>query len=330
MGPRTYSPSWPTVYTKPMRFLALALTLLAPVRAWADAPEAGATVDAFRQRVVEVAETAADPAATPAAVWEKGQAFFSNVPRTTIRVEGNFRKWDTGREHVGDGAEASLQDLITGGAEAVNDLDLPAPPPPEMRDAVAASAAGYDAGRVRYSDALASGQMGLFRYRAGSGLPGMTDINEYLGRIAAIVGRRFAYATFIHEHDHERVHAAGNLSPDRVIEGEITAFQAQYEWLRYIDPREDGERLAYASERVANLIRMSRSGAARLPLQLLLDSQLYLDHLHKVRATRGDRQRIIELINELGYREGHHHHGDGHDHGPAEPAPAPAAGITRA
>lgn len=304
-----------------MRFLALALTLLAPGGALAAAPDTGAAMDVFRERVVEVAETAADPAATPAAVWEKGQAFFNNIPRTSISVQANLRTWDSAPEHLGDGTEASVQDLITEGGAALNDLALPAPPSPELRDAVSGSAASFAAGRIAYTDELARSQMGLFRYRAGSGLPGITDLNRYLASIVAIVGRRFGYSTIRHEFDHERRHAEGNLSPDRVVEGEISAFRAQYDWLTYIDPH-DGERLAYASARVAHLIENHRGDGPSL--QLLRDSQLYLDHLHKVRATGGDRQRIIQLIDELGYREGHEHHpGDGHDHGGA-PGPTRA------
>lgn len=289
-----------------MKSAWLILALLAPVPASAAprAPENG--VDSFREKVADATRTAADPAATPGAIWEKGQNLYLN--NVNVAVEPNLRGWDFGREALGDGKEKSVDELITGGERALSDLGRGVPSP-ELRDAVAGTRDSHRAGLVQFSDALGPQQMGRFLFTDGRRETGLTQINQRMAYMAGVIGLPFAFMTPLHEWVHEKWHREGRLSARRVIEGELPAFMAQFEWLKFIDPH--GERLAYARTWLRNQISKGRGGA------IAADGLRYLDHAAEVRATEGDREKMLDLIERLGYRDGdgHHHDGDGHEHG---------------
>lgn len=292
-------------------WLALALLLPSPSRALPAAPSGG--VDTFREKVADVARVAADPAAAPGSIWEKGQNLYLN--RVDVVVRPELRGWDFGREALGDGKEKSVEDLITGGERALSDLGRGVPPP-ELRDAVAGTRASQRAGLVQFSDAMAPEQMGRFLFTEGRRDTGLTQINRRMALMAGVIGVPFAFMTPLHEWVHERWHAQGRLSARRVVEGELPAFMAQYAWLQWIDPH--GERLSYARAWLANQLRLGRGGA------VAADALKYLDHAAEVRATEGDREKMLDLIERLGYRDGAgHHHGDGHEHGDGAPEPHP-------
>jgi hypothetical protein len=262
-----------------------------------------------------VSRTAADPAAAPGSVWEKGQNLYMN--RVSIAVEPNLRGWDFGRGQLGDGKEKSVDQLITGGERALSDLGLGVPPP-DLRDAVAGVRESYRAGTLAYADDMNARQMGRFLFTEGRPETGSTQINSRMALVAGVIGLPFAFMTPLHEWVHERWHSQGRLSTQRVIEGELPAFMAQFRWLQWVDPH--GERLAYAREWLANQKRNGVHG------QLIDDAEAYLQHAADVRATGGDERRMLELIERLGYRDGQgqHHPGDGHDHGHAEAHPTRA------
>lgn len=294
-----------------LAWLLTALLACVPASASPRAEDQGA--DTFREKVADVARTAADPAASPASIWEKGQNLYLN--RVNVVVQPNLRGWDFGREALGDGKEKSVDDLITGGERALSDLGRGVPPP-ELRDAVAGTRDSYRRGLVQFDATMNPQQMGRFLFTEGRGDTGLTQINQRMALMAGVIGLPFAFMTPLHEWVHEKWHNQGRLSARRVIEGELPAFMAQFEWLRYIDPY--GERLAYARTWLRNQIAQGRGGA------VAADGLRYLDHAAEVRATEGDREKMLDLIERLGYRDGHFH-GDGHEHGDnVEPHPTRA------
>lgn len=295
-----------------MRSFVLALALLAPSWAAADAPPA-TPVDAFRAHVADLSRSAADPFTSDAQVWAKAQGFFSSVPGVAIRVEPGLRGWDFGRAALGDGKEVAAKDLVAVGRERLSDLNVRVPVPDGLRDAVASAEAMHDAGRLRIDPdgKMVEGQMGLYRYTKEQVETGLIELSRRMAEIASVIGKNFAYATASHEAAHRVAHVNGRLSPERVIEGEIEAFTTQFDWIVQVDPY--GERLPYARAALANLIRDGRGGA------LAVDSLKYLDHLAEVRATDRDPRKIEELVKRLGYQEGHHHHDGDHAEAPAPP-----------
>jgi hypothetical protein len=291
-----------------MRFLALVLTLLAPGAAVAAPREAGATVDVFRERVVEVARTAADPAASPAAVWEKGQAFFGSIPATRIQVQANLRGWDFGVDALGDGREVTAQELSAYGREKLSDLNVgPVPVPDTLRDSVNGLTRLDAAGMVKTRYDMGESLMGALIHDERNPSAARIDTNARLLAIAAVIGKAFGFATMAHEARHLFEFLLGRLSSRAVVAGEIPAFRSQYDWLVLVDPH--GERLPYARLYVDNLAR-------RYPhVETYRDARRFLLHLAEVRATNGEERAIRELIERLGYREGEQHHpGDGHAH----------------
>ena len=301
-----------------MRFWAFLTASMLAIPSWAapDATSPGQPVDVFRAQVADIARTAADPFASDASVWHKAQSFFSNVPGTVIHVEPSLRGWDFGRDSLGDGKEVSAEELVLEGRERRSDLKGSVPAPDQLRDAVAAASTMHDAGRLRIDPdgKMFAGQMGLYRYVKEAADSGVIELNQRMSQIAAVIGKAFAYATVAHEADHRVRHAQGKLSPDQVIEGEISAFTTQYHWLVDRDPH--GERLPYARAALQNQIRLGRGGS------LAVESLKYLDHLAEVRATGGDRDEVRRLIERLGYREGESHEHGGHEHAEAPTPPA--------
>lgn len=299
-----------------MRSLGFALAFLASLAAPARAARADAdTTDTFREKILDVSRTAADPSAAPGAIWEKGQNLYLN--RVDIAVQPNLRGWDFGRGQLGDGKEKTVDQLITGGERALSDLGLGVPPP-DLRDAVAGVRESHRAGLMSFADDMNPRQMGRFLFTEGRAETGSTQINSRMAQMAGIIGLPFAFMTPLHEWVHEKWHREGRLSTQRVIEGELPAFMAQFRWLQWVDPH--GERLAYAREWLANQKRGGAHGG------LIDDAEAYLQHAADVRQTGGDERRMLELIERLGYRDGagHHHPGDGHDHGHEEAHPTRA------
>ncbi|MDX6770528.1 MAG: hypothetical protein SF051_13420 [Elusimicrobiota bacterium] len=289
-----------------MKHLAFASALLLPAPAMADAPPSATAVTVYEAQVAEVAKVAADPAASPVAVRVTAQNFFDSVPKTVVVVKAEFSGWDMGRGELGQGELVSAKDLINAGNERVRDLGLEVPTP--LRDAVASASTLHDGGAVRFAE-LAPEQMGMYRYARQRVESGVIELNHRLSEIAAVIGARFAYATVAHEAGHREAHEHGRLSDDRVVEGELEAFKVQYDWLVAVDPR--GERLPYAIEALNRQIEAGRGGS------LAQDCRRFLAHLAELRQTGRDDRRLRELIERLGYREGHgHHEGDGHDHAP--------------
>lgn len=289
-----------------MKLAWLLPALLACVPASASPRAGDPGVDTFREKVADVARTAADPAASPSAIWEKGQNLYLN--RVDVVVEPDLRGWDFGREALGDGKQKSIDDIITGGERALSDLGRGVPPP-ELRDAVAGVRQMQRDGLIEFSGAMAEQQMGRFLFTEGRPETGQMQVNAVMEYMAGQVGLPIAMMTKLHEYAHYVTHREGRLNTRRVVEGELPAFMMQFRWLAWIDPH--GERVAYARAWLQNQVRLGRGGyVAGLSLK-------YLEHAAEVRATGGDREKMLDLIERLGYRDGggHHHDGDGHDHG---------------
>jgi hypothetical protein len=291
-----------------MKSAALLLALLAPWAAAEGAARPAATAaDTFRERVELVTKTAADPAASPAAVWERGQNLYLN--NVNIRVEPNLRGWDFGGRELGDGQRVEVKELVEYGRQKTTDLGIEVPEP--LRDSVNDLTALDAAGRVREGSASDMGpsQMGRIRYNEQDCSSGDVDLHELMPGVIGVIGKAFGYSTFAHEGRHLREHRRCGLSDEHVKLNETLAFQSQYDWLRLVDPH--GERLAYARAWVGNLIRRHGHGS------IIDGSQAYLNHLAELRvagdadAASGSDRNIRELVDRLGYEEGHQHGAQG-------------------
>jgi hypothetical protein len=183
-------------------------------------------------------------------------------------------------------------------------IDVPAA---EVRESVEGLAALNGQKRVIVDGSLDEGTMGVFSYASGKIDQGIIALNDSLPYIGALVGPLFAYATAVHERQHASNH---ELERHGVVDGEVPAFQAQYAWLKFVDPT--GEKLG--------LLRVAlESQMRRQPNKLTQMALAYAKTLDVLVGTGGDERKIREFAHELGYRD------DGHNHGRVSKSDPPSA-----
>ncbi len=196
------------------------------------------------------------------------------------------------------------------------------PPPPDLEASVAQARALQNEKRLSYDSEgrLAQNQMGTFKYLLNSLDAGLVTLNERMRILGALVGEAFTYATVAHEAQHARDHAAGRLSPEQEIAGELSAFRIQYLWLKLMDP--SGERMLTLHGSLK--MRMLRETDPEIKAALN-EAVVYLEHLSDVVATNGKKDELKKLIEKLGYSDGHKHgHGDDDHNGRGAALPASA------
>lgn len=160
-------------------------------------------------------------------------------------------------------------------------------------------------GRIRMVDHLADNTMGVYKFAKDRVQDGFIELNSWLRQLAQIMPLEFLEATLVHEKAHQ-----GNaaLATEGVIDGEIVSFSLQYEWLAFVDPT--GEKLGMLRLLLEEQMRAAPNALTRKALE-------YAAALDVLRGTGGERRKIREYVEALGYREGQDRHapGDGHDHG---------------
>ena len=230
------------------------------------------------------------------------ELFNEGVPGSRIAVKVNLRGWDT--ERGIDGTPADVDRIVRSGQRRL--MEIRAVPAPEFSEANSYATSMNTPEKMDFAKDLDENMMGMYRYSATSSALGTIKLNQALRLIAAKVGDVFAFATVVHEAAHARDHQKGKLSPDKVVDGEVLAFQTQYLWLKMVDPY--GERLALIRAVLAEELKTKYSRVAEEALK-------YATALHVLAGTLGEERKIREYIEQLGYQEGQkHRHDDGHDH----------------
>ena len=148
--------------------------------------------------------------------------------------------------------------------------------------------------------------MGIFKYMRDRLDGGFVKLNDRMKILGILVGDAFTYATVTHEAQHSLDRAAGRLTPEAEIAGELSAFKTQYLWLKLMDP--SGERMLTLHGSLK--IWMLREPDDKIKVALN-EAVTYLEHLSDVVSTNGKDDELMKLIKKLGYSDGHHH--DDHD-----------------
>jgi hypothetical protein len=306
---------------------ALVLLLLAAsarAEQSAPAPAAQEYVDpeALRARAEALRDAVADVSVSNFAIKERAHGFFDKLPMERLAVPvGNYRRME--QERV-DGRLGSIEGMQKAADARIEEWKRThhEPPPPELLQS-ADEARALQAGKRLDYDAegrLAPNQMGTFKYMKDQLTGGLVTLNQRMRLLSAIVGEAFTYATVAHEARHSLDRAAGRLSPEREIEGEISAFRSQYLWLKLMDP--SGERMLT----LHGTLKLRRDRAVDPDIKAAYaEAVVYIEHLSDVRSTGGDEDKLKKLVEKLGYSDGHDHHDhDGHEHGRAAALPPSA------
>lgn len=304
------------------------LLLAAPVLADQPAPAAGPApaeqefVDpaTLKARADALRDAVADRSVSDISVKTRASGFFERIPDQRLVVAaGNYRRMD--REPV-TGKAGSIEGMTT---EA--DLRIERwrrthkePPPPALEAAVAQARALEKGKSLSYDDegALAPNQMGIFKYMRDRIDGGMIKLNDRMKILGILVGDAFTYATVSHEAQHSLDRAAGRLTPEEEVAGEISAFRTQYLWLKLMDP--SGERMLTLHAGLKLWARRETDDEIKVAVN---EAVVYLEHLSDVVSTNGQEDELKKLVLRLGYKDGAHHHGDGHDHGRSRDAASP-------
>ena len=315
-----------------MAFTALALALLAtPLLADQPAPPAGAApaeqeyVDpaTLKARADALRDAVADVSVTDIAVKTRASGFFERIPDQRLVVAaGNYRRMD--REPV-TGQVGSIEGMTSEADRRIEQWRRThkEPPPPALEAAVAQSHELEKGGSLSYDSegALAPNQMGIFKYMRDRFDGGMIKLNERMKILGILVGDAFTYATVSHEAQHSLDRAAGRLTPEEEVAGEISAFRTQYLWLKLMDP--SGERMLTLHAGLKHWMQRESDDEIKAALN---EAVVYLEHLSDVVATNGDEAELKKLVLKLGYKDGHkHEHGDGHDHGRSRDGASPTS-----
>jgi len=286
---------------KACAILGTAILLAAPsLRAGTVVVDSGRT-DEIHQEVSHLKDAVADYATTDGKVYQMAADLFGRMPGTKIVVNLNLRGWD--REPTPPAAPADVKRLMSTADQrlAFYDKDVPAP----MVQAMDYARKMQQGGRADFDRErkLSDDEMGVYNYFVNRAELGSIKLNEFLSFLTTQIGDAIAFATLIHEAAHARDHLAGKLNEKDVLDGEVLAFQDQYQWLKVADPYD--ERICYLRAAFMNAQRdhPSRLGAIALS---------YLNHLAELQATKGDPKAIREMAVKLGYRDGEEHrHGNG-------------------
>ncbi len=306
-----------------MAFLALLALLTAAPALAADQPapaEAQAFVDpaVLKARADELRDAVADFSVSNGSIKERAHGFFDKLPTERLVVaSGNYRRMD--REPV-KGKLGTIADMQAAADERIAEWKRThsEPPPPDLEFAAAEGVALQAGGALSYDgeNSLAPNQMGIFTYMRNTLDGGLVKLNARMRILGALVGNAFTYATVVHESQHALDRAAGRLTPEQEIAGELNAFRVQYLWLKLMDP--SGERMLtlHASLKLAAKHELDPDTKDALNQAIV-----YLEHLSDVVSTNGKDEELKKLIEKLGYSDDHDH--DGHKaRGAASPTSA--------
>lgn len=306
------------------------LLLAAPALADQPAPAAGPApaeqefVDpaTLKARADALRDAVADLSVTDVAVKTRASGFFERIPDQRLVVAaGNYRRMD--REPV-TGKAGSIEGMTAEADRRVAQWrrTRAEPPPPALEAAVAQARALRDGKALGYDDegALAPNQMGIFKYMRDRVDGGMIKLNERMKVLGILLGDAFTYATVAHEAQHSLDRAAGRLTPEEEVAGEISAFRTQYLWLKLMDP--SGERMLTLHAGLKLWARRETDDEVKTALN---EAVVYLEHLSDVVATNGEEDELKKLVLKLGYKDGDHRHGDGHDHGRSRDGASPTS-----
>jgi len=299
-----------------MALLALAFLLMAaPVFADqpAPAPAAQEFVDpaTLKARADALRDAVADISISNVSIKTRAQGFFDKLPDQRLVVAaGNYRRMD--REPV-TGKVGSLEGMQETADRRIAEWKRThkEPPPPELVETVAQALALKEGKSLSYDSEgkLAPNQMGIFQYMRDRFDGGVVKLNERMRILGILVGDAFTYATVTHEARHSLDRAAGRLTPEQEIAGEISAFKTQYLWLKLMDP---------SGERMLTLHGSLKMWALREPddkIKLALNEAVaYLEHLSEVVETNGEKDALEKLVKKLGYSDDHNHDHDGGEH----------------
>jgi hypothetical protein len=146
-------------------------------------------------------------------------------------------------------------------------------------------------------------EMGAFVYAKDKLDGGMVELNGRMALLATRIGMAFSYATLVHESTHAKERAAGHLSPEHVIDGEVEAYRVQYQWLKVLDPR--AERMIVMHSTLGLYLKRHPED------QVTRASISYLEHLLQLWDTGGEEPKLRVMIKNLGYEEGDANHEGG-------------------
>ena len=240
-------------------------------------------------------------------LYKRARSLFERIPRPETTEIGPvpLRGWSKPDPRP----EAKTGD-VQGFRDAVKNTLSTREVPPPARDALyMAYRAGnrlQDEGKVRFDGEDGRRRlpddrvMGAYVYTPRE--PVGIFYNPVLRFIARFVGNKIAGSTMVHEDDHARRDAEGDLNPMRVTDGEEEAFKTQYQYLKAADPT--GPELTWL---------LVNYGPAN-PLAPPMVSE-YLKHVSMI-LLYGDKGDFPGLVRALGYEDPHGHQhleADGHE-----------------
>jgi hypothetical protein len=294
-----------------LAFLLLAAPVLADQPAPAPAPAEREYVDpaTLRARAEALRDAVADMSVSNVSIKTRAHGFFDKLPDQQLVVPvGNYRRMDQERVPGKVGSIDGMTDEADLRIEQWKRTHTE-PPPPELETAVSRARALQENKSLSYdtAGALAPNQMGIFQYMRDRFDGGMVKLNERMKLLGILVGDAFTYATVSHEAQHSLDRAAGRLTPEQEVAGEISAFRTQYLWLKLMDP--SGERMLTLHGRLKLWALRESDDEVKAALN---EAVVYLEHLSDVVATNGKEDELKKLVEKLGYKDGKHHHDDGH------------------
>ena len=292
-----------------MALLALIFSLIAaPAFAEqpAPAPAAQEFVDpaTLKARADALRDAVADISVSAVSIKTRANGFFDKLPDQQLVVAaGNYRRMDrepgTGKVGSIDGMQEAADRRIAEWKRTHTE-----PPPPELTATVAQARALKESKHLSYDSEgkLAPNQMGIFQYMRDRLDGGMVKLNDRMKLLGILVGDAFTYATVTHEARHSLDRAAGRLTPEAEIAGEISAFKTQYLWLKLMDP--SGERMLTLHGSLKMWMLREPDDKIKIALG---EAVAYLEHLSEVVETNGEKDALEKLVKKLGYSDGHDH-----------------------
>ncbi|MBI4376813.1 MAG: hypothetical protein HY549_10245 [Elusimicrobia bacterium] len=241
-------------------------------------------------------ETVRDHSLSETKVYIQGRRLHEAVTRAPVAVRADFQGWPT--EPSPDYQDPPSLKRLRDDAQARR-FRISAAPPPPLKEVVERADSMYEGGRMHLDKdwRLHEHEAGLYEYERSKPESGRIWFSAYTPLIAQVIGPLYAqWATECHESAHALTHEKGELSPEKVVEGELVAFQAQFQCLNFVDP--GGWRLAKLR---AILMKEMRYRATQLKSLALK----YVTALDLLMGTRGEEDRIREYIKNMGYQEGH-------------------------
>lgn len=295
-----------------------------PAQAPAPAPAEKEYVDpaTLKARADALRDAVADVSVSNASIKTRAHGFFDKLPEQSLVVSaGNYRRME--REPV-TGKVGSIPGMTDEAARRIEQWKRAhkEPPPPDLEAAVAQARALQEAKSLSYDDEgkLDANQMGIFKYARDRFDGGFVKLNERMKILGILVGDAFTYATVAHEAQHSRDRAAGRLTPEEEVAGEVGAFKTQYLWLKLMDP--SGERMLTLHGQLK--IWRGRETDDKIK-NCLNEAVVYLEHLSDVVATNGKDDELRKLVLKLGYSDGHKHdHDDEHERSRGAASPTSA------